>query len=129
MMKTTWHVRIFSLTDRGSRWLMVMGRLKPGATLPQAQANIAAIADHLQRDYRKPMSSWVWRLLGGAVAVQLEGGAKTCSSNSDGRSCGRAHDCLRQCCQLLLTRAASRRKEMAIRLALGGSRWRWCDKC
>ena len=34
----------FSLTDRGSRWLMVMGRLKPGATLSQAQANIAAIA-------------------------------------------------------------------------------------
>jgi hypothetical protein len=41
----------FSLTDRGSRWLMVMGRLKPGVTVPQAQANIAAIASHLAREY------------------------------------------------------------------------------
>ncbi|MGA7190414.1 MAG: ABC transporter permease, partial [Candidatus Acidiferrales bacterium] len=43
----------FSLTDRGSRWLMVMGRLKPGATVPQAQANIAAIAAHLEHEYPK----------------------------------------------------------------------------
>ncbi len=41
----------FSLTDRGSRWLMVMGRLKLGATVPQAQANIAAIASHLEHEY------------------------------------------------------------------------------
>src|SRR5260370_5731972 len=41
----------FSLTDRGSRWLMVMGRLKPGATVPHAQANIAAIASHLAQEY------------------------------------------------------------------------------
>src|SRR5713101_1258398 len=33
----------FSLTDRGNRWLMVMGRLKSGATIPQAEANVAAI--------------------------------------------------------------------------------------
>jgi hypothetical protein len=41
----------FSLTDRGSRWLMVMGRLKPGATVSQAQANIAAIARQLEEAY------------------------------------------------------------------------------
>src|SRR5215469_1007002 len=41
----------FSLTDRASRWLMVMGRLKPGATIPQAQANIAGIASQLEHDY------------------------------------------------------------------------------
>lgn len=33
----------FSLTDRSSRWLMVMGRLQPGASVDQAQANIGAI--------------------------------------------------------------------------------------
>src|SRR5712672_3184780 len=41
----------FSLTDRGSRWLMVMGRLKPGATLAQAQGNLTAISGQLQRTY------------------------------------------------------------------------------
>jgi len=43
----------FSLTDRGSRWLMVMGRLKPGATppVPQAQANIAGNRPSLEHEY------------------------------------------------------------------------------
>src|SRR6266481_391966 len=41
----------FSLTDRGSRWLMVMGRLRPGATLAQAQGNLTAISGQLQRTY------------------------------------------------------------------------------
>src|SRR5260370_24851328 len=41
----------FSLIDRGSRWLMVMGRLKPGATLAQAQGNLTAISGQLQRTY------------------------------------------------------------------------------
>jgi len=39
----------FSLIDRGSRWLMVMGRLKPGSTLAQAQGNLTAISGQLQR--------------------------------------------------------------------------------
>jgi hypothetical protein len=38
----------FSVPGRGSRWLMAMGRLKPGFKVPQAQANIAAIAGHLE---------------------------------------------------------------------------------
>src|SRR5262249_5315478 len=38
----------FSLTDRSSRWLMVMGRLKHGASVQQARANIAAIARQLE---------------------------------------------------------------------------------
>src|SRR5882757_2093698 len=41
----------FSLIDRGSRWLMVMGRLKPGSTLAQAQGNLTAISGQLQRTY------------------------------------------------------------------------------
>ena len=41
----------FSLTDRGSRWLMVMGRLRPATSVPQAQANIAGIARQLEQGY------------------------------------------------------------------------------
>jgi len=102
MMKATWHVRIFR-----SRIAVVVadghGPAQARCNTPQAQANIAAIADHLQRITRKPMSSWVWRFTRGAVAVQLEGGAKTALAILMAAVAVVAHDCLRQMLQLVLT--------------------------
>src|SRR5262249_22595005 len=66
MMKGYCAAPHFSLTDRGSRWLMVMGRLKPGVTVPQAYANITAIASQLQRTYPRTndqLSEAVYSLL------------------------------------------------------------------
>src|SRR4030095_6360430 len=42
-----------ALTRRGSRWLRVIGRLKPGVTIARAQSNIDTIAAQLAEAYPK----------------------------------------------------------------------------
>jgi len=110
------------LQVRGSHYLLVMARLKPGVTIAAAQREMSAIAAQLAVEYpdtnRRVGAVVVGlreQLLGNLQlgALVLAGGVGTVLLISCANVAG-----------LLLARAAGRRREMAIRAALGAGRFR-----
>jgi predicted permease len=123
--------------------LRVMGRLKPGATLRQAQAELetafqqsvaeqraARNAESLARggDAIGPLDPKVFPRLALVSGAQGEMNYREQYAPSLYLLLGVAGIALLIACanvaNLLLSRAASRQKEMGVRLALGASRWR-----
>jgi predicted permease len=117
------------LRNRGSRWLMMKGRLRPGVTPDQAQAGLDVLAGQLAAAYPEtnadplrrfpviptndvrlhpmvdralvPVAALLMTVVGLLLLI-------VCTNLAN----------------LLLARALSRRKEVAVRLAIGAGRWR-----
>lgn len=112
------------LRDRTGRPLTVLGRLKPNVTPGQAAENLSAIAAQLAKEYPKTdtgvplrlvrpglyaddgdvIRGFLYSVTGLALLVLVAAGVNLAS--------------------LFAARASDRSKELALRVALGASRWR-----
>ena len=118
-----WMPLAFSPQDetRSFHWLRVWARLKPGVSIEQARAQMDSLAGRIQREY--PVSNKGW----GVMLVRLMDDITTQTLR---RSLlillGAVGAVLLIACanlaNLLLVRGAARKREVAIRAAMGASR-------
>ena len=121
--------RISSLTDRGSDRLMLIGRLKPGVSAEAARPALKGLAANLEAAFPVEQKDQTFM-----TAPLNRFGTSTAPIENDpvptigALLAAMAAVVLLVAClnlaNMLLARGTARRKEIAIRLALGGSRGR-----